>query len=212
MYSVRLSQVYKLISRTPRSIVYCDSCHTTRNIHTCNIRNIHTSNILSKKTALAEAISKDQPGQLTLGEKVKENTRSASYGVVIVVGVGVIGYIFYYLFNELFSGKSPDGVYSKAYDDCVANTKVQDMLGEPIKGYGEETRRGRRRHPSHMEFMRDDVKHMRMKFYLKGSRRKATVHLEVSEDAAGGSYSYRYLFAQLDDYPYTNIILEDNRK
>ena len=64
-----------------------------------------------------------------------------------MIGVGIIGYIFYFLFNELFSGKSPDGVYSKAYNDVTANTKVQDTLGEPIKGYGEETRRGRRRHP-----------------------------------------------------------------
>ncbi len=33
-----------------------------------------------------------------------------------------------------------------ASEKCIAHPKVQDMLGEPIKAFGEETRRGRRRH------------------------------------------------------------------
>lgn len=49
-----------------------------------------------------------------------------------------------------------------------------------------------------------------MKFYLKGSRRKATVHLEMKENEKG-KYEYRYFFVQLDEYPGTTIIIEDNR-
>ena len=33
-----------------------------------------------------------------------------------------------------------------ASEKCIAHPKVQDMLGEPIKAFGEENRRGRRRH------------------------------------------------------------------
>ena len=33
-----------------------------------------------------------------------------------------------------------------ASEKCIAHPKVQDLLGEPIKAFGEETRRGRRRH------------------------------------------------------------------
>jgi import inner membrane translocase subunit TIM21 len=76
----------------------------------------------------------------------KENVKTASYGGVIVFGVGVTCAIFYTVFKELFSGESPNKLFQKASDQCVADPRVQDMLGEPIKAFGEETRRGRRRH------------------------------------------------------------------
>lgn len=50
-----------------------------------------------------------------------------------------------------------------------------------------------------------------MKFFIKGSRKKATVHLEMRENDSK-NFEYRYLFVQLDEYPYTTIVLEDNRK
>ena len=37
-------------------------------------------------------------------------------------------------------------LFQKASDQCVRDPRVQDMLGEPIKAFGEETRRGRRKH------------------------------------------------------------------
>lgn len=83
-------------------------------------------------------------------------------------------------------------------------------MGAPIKGFGEETRRRRRTHVAHSIFERNGIKHMRMQFYIQGIRNKATVHLEMKE-SSGGSYEYRYLFAQLDHYPRTTIVLEDNR-
>lgn len=65
---------------------------------------------------------------------------------VIIAGVGVTGIMFYAIFRELFSSKSPNSVYSKALDRCMQDPKIQDALGLPIKAYGEETRRGRRGH------------------------------------------------------------------
>lgn len=59
--------------------------------------------------------------------------------------------------------------------------RIQDALGAPIKGYGEETRRRRRQHVAHQKFERDGVPHMRMQFYIQGIRNKATVHLEVRQ-------------------------------
>lgn len=63
---------------------------------------------------------------------------------------------------------------------------------------------------SHVLYEKDGVNYLRMKFYLKGSRRKATVHLEMKENEKK-KFEYRYLFVQLDEYPHTTIILEDNR-
>lgn len=116
-----------------------------------------------------------------LGEKVKETTKTVSYLGIILIGVGVTGVLFYSVFNELFSSKSPNNVYTKAMKRCINDTRVEDRLGYPITAFGEETRRGRRQHVSHLIYEKDGVKHMRMKFYLQGSRNKGTVQLDMAE-------------------------------
>lgn len=117
-----------------------------------------------------------------LGEKVKETTKTVSYLGIILIGVGVTGTLFYAVFNELFSSKSPNNVYSKAAKLCVNDIRVRDKLGYPITTYGEETRRGRRKHVSHVTYIgKDGRQHLRMKFYLKGSVFTATANLDVVE-------------------------------
>jgi len=37
---------------------------------------------------------------------------------------------------------------------------------------------------SHWEYERDDIKHMRMKFYIEGPNGKGTVHLEATQVSA----------------------------
>lgn len=78
--------------------------------------------------------------------KVKETTKTVSYLGVILIGVGVTGIMFFTVFSELFSSKSPNNVYSKALKTVCDDSRVQDALGEPLSGYGEENRRGRRQH------------------------------------------------------------------
>lgn len=77
---------------------------------------------------------------------VKENTKTAGNLGVILFGVGITASILWAIFQELFSGNSPNNIYSSAFDKCVADPRVKDHLGEPIKAYGEENRRGRRKH------------------------------------------------------------------
>ncbi|XP_046676941.1 mitochondrial import inner membrane translocase subunit Tim21 [Homalodisca vitripennis] len=141
---------------------------------------------------------------------VKETTKTASYLGVILLGVGVTGIIFYTVLGELFSSKSPNNVYSKALERVCSDTRVMDALGEPISGYGEENRRGRRQHVSHLLYEKNGEKRLRMKFYISGTRKRATVHLEMREDESG-NYTYRYLFVELDDFGRHPIIFEDNR-
>lgn len=116
-----------------------------------------------------------------LGEKVKETTKTVSYLGVILLGVTVTGTLFYAVFSELFSSKSPNNVYTKAMKYCIDDPRVEDKLGYPITGYGEETRRGRRQHVTHLLYEKHGRKCLRMKFYLQGSRNKATVQLEMME-------------------------------
>uniref|UniRef100_A0A1B6KIX5 Mitochondrial import inner membrane translocase subunit Tim21 n=1 Tax=Graphocephala atropunctata TaxID=36148 RepID=A0A1B6KIX5_9HEMI len=141
---------------------------------------------------------------------VKETTKTASYLGVILLGVGVTGIMFYTVLGELFSSKSPNNVYSKALERVCGDTRIMDALGEPISGYGEENRRGRRQHVSHLLYEKNGEKRLRMKFYVSGTRKRATVHLEMREDESG-NYVYRYLFVELDDFGRHPIIFEDNR-
>jgi len=146
-----------------------------------------------------------------LGQKVKETTKTASYLAIILGGVGICGVLVYALFNELFSSSSPNNIYSKAAKRCVEHAQVSDKLGYPISAYGEETRRGRRRHVSHAFYLdREGRKHIRMKFYLKGTAHSGTANLDMVEGASGG-YEYRYLFVEVDDMLRNVIVVEDNR-
>ncbi|XP_050399231.2 mitochondrial import inner membrane translocase subunit Tim21 [Patella vulgata] len=147
---------------------------------------------------------------LTLGEKVKEAGKDASYIGVILLGLGVLGVIVYAVGQELFSSSSPSGIYGSALKLCKQNTQIIDALGQPIKGYGETTRRGRRRHVSHLEFMEDGVKHIRMKFYIEGPHKKGTVTLESKQNDRG-KYEVCFIYVELDGYPSRVIVVEDNR-
>lgn len=54
-----------------------------------------------------------------IGERIKENTKTASYFGVIVLGIGVTGIVAFVVFRELFSSSSPNNVYSEALKACV---------------------------------------------------------------------------------------------
>ncbi|XP_046385490.1 mitochondrial import inner membrane translocase subunit Tim21 [Ischnura elegans] len=159
-------------------------------------------------SSLTRVKTKDQIS--TTVKEVKETTKTVSYLGVILFGVGVTGFILFTVFKELFSSNSPNSIYTAALEKCRKDPRVVDLLGDPIKGFGEETRRGRRRHVSHIVYERDGIQYLRMKFYVQGIRRQGTVHLEMKKNDSG-NFEYRYLFVQLDTFPRDTVILEDNR-
>ncbi|XP_035912911.1 mitochondrial import inner membrane translocase subunit Tim21 [Anopheles stephensi] len=179
------------------------------------IQHYSTSNA-SKQTTPSKSLSagSDRTDVSTdvrpIGERVKENTKTASYMGVILLGVGVTGILFYVVFWELFSSDSPNNIYSEALERVKEEPRVKDALGAPIKGYGEESRRGRRTRVAHTKYVKDGVEFIRMQFHVQGFRNRGTVHLEKRKTESGG-YEYRYLFVQLDYNPHSPIILEDNR-
>ncbi|KAM4689322.1 mitochondrial import inner membrane translocase subunit Tim21 [Discoglossus pictus] len=149
----------------------------------------------------------------TATQKVKEAGRDFTYFIVVLIGIGVTGGLFYVVFTELFSSSSPSKIYGEALDKCRSHPEVIGAFGEPIKGYGETTRRGRRQHVSHLEFIKDGVKCMRLKFYIEGSepRKQGTVHLEVKENPESKKYEFQYIIVEIDTYPRRTIVIEDNR-
>lgn len=150
---------------------------------------------------------------LSTAQKVKEAGKDFTYLIVVLVGIGVTGGLLYVVFKELFSSSSPSKIYGDALEKCRAHPEVIGVFGEPIKGYGETTRRGRRQHVSHVEYMKDGLKHMRLKFYIEGSepRIQGTVHSEVKENPETGKYEFRFIFVDIDTYPRRTVVIEDNR-
>ena len=99
-----------------------------------------------------------------------------------MVGVGVTAVVIYVIFNELFSSDSPQGLFESASQKCMDSEKVQDLLGEPIKAFGEETRRGRRRHVRHLYYQDDQGrKGLRVQFHLQGLRSRGLGEIDARE-------------------------------
>ena len=119
-----------------------------------SLQHFSSSAVLPKSTSNdVTEVKTSEIKTATYTQKAKENAKTASYGVVIVVGVGVTCIVLYTVLSELLSGDSPTALFQMASDKCVKHPKVQDLLGEPIKAFGEETRRGRRRHVTHLDYV-----------------------------------------------------------
>lgn len=83
----------------------------------------HDRHSSTKESGLSQTRASEERSDIStdvrpLGEKVKEATKTASYTGVILVGLGVTGVIFYYVFRELFSSNSPNSIYSEALEKC----------------------------------------------------------------------------------------------
>ncbi|XP_026148134.1 mitochondrial import inner membrane translocase subunit Tim21 [Mastacembelus armatus] len=162
-----------------------------------------------------KSVSRYQSGspKPSAAQKVKDAGRDFTYLIVVLIGLGVTGGLLYVVFQELFSSSSPNKIYGKAFDKVKSHSEVIGAFGEPLKCYGETTRRGRRQQVSHFEYQKDGLKHMRLKFYIEGSEPgvKGTVHSESIENSETGKYAFRYIFVDVDTYPRRTIIVEDNR-
>ncbi|XP_027791146.2 mitochondrial import inner membrane translocase subunit Tim21 isoform X4 [Marmota flaviventris] len=123
---------------------------------------------------------------VSTSQKVKEAGRDFTYLVIVVIGIGITG---------------------------CQKQQVVSVFGEPVRGYGEKTRRGRRQHVSFIEYVRDGLKHLRVKFYIEGSEpgKQGTVFAEVRQNPEGGEYEFQYVFVEVDAYPRRTIVIEDNR-
>lgn len=165
-------------------------------------RNVTVSNDRSEQNKLSSHVK--------VTERIKQTGKDVTYLAVILTGVGVTGVVFYFMFKEFFSSKSPSSVFASALKKCKEDPRIVEALGEPIKGRGEMTSRGRARHVSSIEYENEGRTYLRVIFYLKGSKASATVQCETDKQSDRGSF--RYLFAQLDYYPNTVIVVEDNRR
>ncbi|XP_034373601.1 mitochondrial import inner membrane translocase subunit Tim21 [Arvicanthis niloticus] len=164
----------------------------------------------SSKDVSIRRNQKEETG-ISTSQKVKEAGRDVTYLIVVLFGVSITGGLLYTIFKELFSSSSPNIIYGKALGKCRSHPEVLGVFGEPVKGYGEMSRRGRRQHVSFVEYVNDGLKRIRVKFYIQGSEpgKQGTVHAEVEENPGSGKFEFRYIFVEVT--PTRSIIVEDNR-
>lgn len=159
------------------------------------------------------SINRDQREEtgVSTSQKVKEAGRDVTYLIVVLFGVSITGSLLYTIFKELFSSSSPNIIYGKALGKCRTHPEVISVFGEPVKGYGEMSRRGRRQHVSFTEYANNGLKRIRVKFYIEGSEpgKQGTVHAEVEENPRSGQFDFRYIY--VDVAPKRSIVVEDNR-
>ncbi|CAL8089846.1 unnamed protein product [Calicophoron daubneyi] len=150
----------------------------------------HKEPVLAKK--------KEDLPSTEVSKKVKQAAKDVGYTGILICGLGLTGFILFVILRELFSSKSPNGVYKRAFNICKADPRVQDLLGSTIKAHGETNRRGRRRYTAHQSWLDNKGKlHMAMKFYLRGNLDSGVVHLEVFENDAK-EFEYRYLIVETE--------------
>uniref|UniRef100_A0A8D0FP08 Mitochondrial import inner membrane translocase subunit Tim21 n=1 Tax=Strix occidentalis caurina TaxID=311401 RepID=A0A8D0FP08_STROC len=151
---------------------------------------------LYKKVLLSKIVTP----VLFLSISVKEAGRDFTYFIVVLVGIGVTGGLFYVIFKELFSSSSPSKIYGDALEKCRSHPEVVIPVSLRVKNF-------------HIEYVKDGLKHMRLKFYIEGSEpgKRGTVHVEVKENPERGKFEFRYIFVDVDTYPRRTIVIEDNR-
>lgn len=100
--------------------------HTkARHILSTQLRRYATEKTKQTTTGTSSALSTAQERSdvstdvKPIGERIKENTKTASYMGVIVLGVTVTGALFYAIFRELWSSNSSNNIYSAALDQCI---------------------------------------------------------------------------------------------
>lgn len=102
-------QIHSILKLTSRKFGVTSIVQQKRKIQ--NDSDIATSNA-SDRTDVSTDVR-------PIGERIKENTKTASYFGVIVFGIGVTGVIAFVVFRELFSSSSPNNVYSDALKSCI---------------------------------------------------------------------------------------------
>jgi len=117
--------------------------------------------------------------------------------------------------RDPFSYHGTTALFNKAMADCLAHEGVTNILGRPIKAYGEESKHGQRLEKSKLSIPATQYsdpggrRGVRIHFYLQGSKRGGTVFLDAKEDSEGKMQTC-HLVVQIDGN--TVVVVDDRQK
>mmetsp|Transcript_7780 Transcript_7780/g.9267 ORF Transcript_7780/g.9267 Transcript_7780/m.9267 type:complete len:335 (+) Transcript_7780:352-1356(+) len=181
-------------------------------------------NINSRWTQNRRCSSKSSPAKKPEGAETTEvstitfqqGARAATQGGLFIgIGAAVI-FFGSLIISELMPTKmSPNSVFNTVFERIKDHPEVVSRVGENIKGYGRDRnthKEGRRNFIDHDKFTDlDGVKHIRVKFHVEGSRGRANVYAEVSQDMEPGEFAY-IIIEQIIRGQSNAVALIDNRR
>lgn len=143
---------------------------------------------------------------------VVEAAKTGGYSMVILFGVGLAGVMMYAVVSELLFSSGPTSVMNDSFRLIKQNERVCDILGAPLKAYGEKV--GRRGTVlTHQEFKVGDDTFLRVKFYVEGENGRGTAMAEMRKGSYFGGHDYRFLVVEAQGLNLRpqQIMVVDNR-
>ncbi|GMH22834.1 hypothetical protein Nepgr_024677 [Nepenthes gracilis] len=143
-------------------------------------------------------------------EKPVTFAEGASYSVIILVGLGIAAVAAYGVFKELIFQPKEYKVFSKALERVQHDSQVRVRIGDPIKGYGQESRNrgGCQRIPHRKWEDEDGVEHVQVYFHISGPHGGGRVDATMFRDKADRHWKFLSLIVHITSPSPTQLILE----
>lgn len=142
---------------------------------------------------------------------VVEAAKTGGYSMVILAGVGLAAVFGYAVVSELVFSSGPTSVMNESFKLVKQNERVCEILGAPLKAYGEKV--GRRGTVlTHQEYKVGDETFLRVKFYVEGENGRGTALAEMRKGSFFG-HDFRFLVVEAQGLNLRpqQIIVVDNR-
>uniref|UniRef100_A0A915EJ08 TIM21-like protein, mitochondrial n=1 Tax=Ditylenchus dipsaci TaxID=166011 RepID=A0A915EJ08_9BILA len=149
-----------------------------------------------ERSYLEEILIKEDVEPKTTSEKVGKAASNTFAYFAFALGVCALGGLGYALFDSFFGSDSPQKIYSKCLKLIKNDERCIQLFGSGLKGYGEESGRGRRRHIANHAYEKDGQQRVRVMFHLKGDRAKGRAYAEVAK--VEGVWDYRGFYSRVE--------------
>ncbi|XP_057426676.1 probable mitochondrial import inner membrane translocase subunit TIM21 isoform X2 [Lotus japonicus] len=142
-------------------------------------------------------------------EKPVTFVEGASYSVIILAGLGVAAAAGYAVFKELIFQPKEYKIYNKALKRIQDDPQVRVRIGNPITGYGQESRNraARQRIPHRVWTDEDNVEHVEVNFYIRGPHGHGKIFAEMFKPA-DNEWQFTYLIVEIKAPSPAQLILE----
>ncbi|KAM0935543.1 putative mitochondrial import inner membrane translocase subunit Tim21, tim21 IMS domain superfamily [Dioscorea sansibarensis] len=143
-------------------------------------------------------------------EKPVTFVEGASYGVVILAGLGIAALAAYGVFKELIFEPKEYKIFGKALERVQNDNQVTVRIGSPVTGYGQESRNraARQRIPNRVWTDEDGVEHVEVNFHIRGPHGAGVVYTEMFKDNADKKWKFTYLIVEIKSPTKAQLMLE----
>ncbi|KAK8963208.1 hypothetical protein KSP40_PGU013578 [Platanthera guangdongensis] len=152
----------------------------------------------------------DDSPTYNIPEKPVTFVEGASYGIIILAGLGVASVAAYAVFKELIFQPKEYKIFGKALERVQNESQVKVRIGSPVTGYGQETRNraARQRISNRVWKDEDDVEHVEVNFYIRGPHGAGKVFAEMFKDNSDKQWKFTYLIVEIVSPTHAQLMLE----